>query len=267
MIIEACGIPANEQLAAGIWRLTVSSSKIAPQVQPGQFVHLQIPEHGEHILRRPFSVYDVAPKAQELRIVYQVVGAGTALLTQCVPGASSTIDVLGPIGHGWSKPTHLTSAPATTKSVLLIGGGIGAAPLKLFAQDLQRGGLQVDVILGATTASMLVFSDDFAAFLSREHLHCCTDDGSAGTKGFTTTLARELLSRNAYDLIASCGPAPMQKAVSQLAFEFGVCCQVSLEERMACGIGACLGCTVNTTGGRKRVCVDGPVFDAGEVIW
>jgi dihydroorotate dehydrogenase electron transfer subunit len=126
--------------------------------------------------------------------------------------------------------------------------------------------LNIDLIIGAANANTLVFNTDYAKLLPQAGIHICTDDGSAGLKGYTTTAATDLLAKNHYDYIASCGPEPMQAKIAQIAAQFNVPCEVSLERRMACGLGACLSCIVQTTSGQKRACVDGPVFDARQVI-
>jgi dihydroorotate dehydrogenase electron transfer subunit len=228
---------------------------IAAAVRPGQFVHVALPEFEAHVLRRPFSVYAADPAAGTIDLVYQVVGEGTRRLSRAAEGRLS---VLGPLGRGFDVPEGASR-------LLLVGGGLGAAPLHLLAGVLAGDG--IDIVLGAQTATALIGLPDFTALLGPGHVHVTTDDGSAGVQGFTTVLAERLLAAHPYDYVATCGPQPMQKAIARLAAAAGVTCDVSLERRMACGVGVCLSCVVDVTGGRARACVEGPVFRAAEVVW
>jgi len=202
-------------------------------------------------------VYRVNRSTGLITLLYQVVGEGTRRLSEVKEGEE--LSLLGPLGRGWQVPTD--------KRCLLIGGGVGAAPLYLLASELAERGISFDVVLGAATADQLVCESSFKDKLRPSRLHLCTDDGSRGFEGFTTQRASELLEKHAYHYIAACGPEPMQKAVAELAAQAGVACELSLERRMACGVGACLSCVVDTVDGKKRVCVDGPVFSSEEVCW
>ncbi len=246
---------ANEELGPRLYRLTLEAPKMAGVMRPGQFVHLRLPGMEAHLLRRPFSVYRSNESDGEMEIIYQVVGEGTRFLADCTPGAFCSI--MGPLGVGWQ--------PCQGKA-LLVGGGVGAAPLFSFAEKLCATGHPFEVVLGAQTASMLVTREDYAALLGHDPI-CATDDASAGIAGFCTGPAAEELARGGYGGVYCCGPEPLMKAVAALAAEAGVPCWVSLEKRMACGVGACLSCVVDTTAGKRRSCIDGPVFDAREVIW
>jgi dihydroorotate dehydrogenase electron transfer subunit len=243
----------NRALTTDLFQLTLDAPAIAATLAPGQFVHLRLPNPA-HVLRRPFSVSAANPEAGTLDIVYQVVGAGTAELSGVTRGAS--LDVLGPLGRGWRPPVG-------TRHALLVGGGVGAAPLLPLAQSLPA----ADVVLGAQTAARLVGHADFAGRVGADHVYITTDDGSAGQPGFATDVTRDLLAAHPYDYVATCGPEPMQRLVAALARAADVPCQVSLERRMACGVGVCLSCVVTTTTGRARACAEGPVFDAAEVAW
>ena len=146
---------------------------------------------------------------------------------------------------------------------------MGAPALKLLADELAAKGAQVDVVIGAQTLKRLACTEQFEDSIraSDGALHVATDDGSAGVKGFVNAITDELLATRAYDYVAVCGPPLMERSVALPAIEHGVTCEVSMERLMACGVGACLGCVVETRDGLKRCCVDGPVFDASEVIW
>lgn len=244
----------NAEVAPGAWEMRIRLPEMAPRVQPGQFVHLLISKDSPRILRRPFSVYGV--EGDELSMLYQVVGAGTREMTTISVGTE--LSVIGPIGRGWNPP-------AEAHSVLLVTGGLGAAPLAMLAEALRSEGVQVHVAMGAPTAVRLVGRERYVS--SACTIDVATDDGSEGESGYCTDVARRLIDENTFDYIATCGPEPMQRIVADLAHAAGVPCEVSLERRMACGIGACLSCVVVTTEGLERACVEGPVFDAERVVW
>ncbi len=263
---EAC-IVRNEQVGPRLHMLELESPSIAQSIAPGQFVHVRIPNKGAHILRRPFSIYDCSEQAGTMKVLYQEVGS----LTKYLPTIQSGhLSVMGPLGNGWSALQRL--ADGRLSHALIVGGGVGAAPLFMLVEQLARAGALVDVVLGAQTKDALVCREDYARVLGREPL-CATDDGSFGTPGFCTVLSQERLTQGSladglpYDYVAVCGPEPLMRIVCAQATEAGVFCELSLERRMACGIGACLSCVVETKEGKKRSCVDGPIFDACEVVW
>jgi len=220
---------------------------------PGQFVHIKCGE--ERLLRRPISVCACTKGSPDtLTIVFEVRGTGTDWLAQREVG--DKLDVLGLLGHGFQMESE--------GRYLLVGGGIGVPPMLGCAQ--YAGIHRCDVVLG--------FRDEAHMLLDREFQACCgtvavaTEDGSVGMKGFVTGPMEELLKHWQYKAVLACGPKPMLKAVAALAAQYGLPCQVSMEERMACGVGACLGCaTPMTDGTMKHVCKDGPVFNASEVDW
>lgn len=257
-VLEKPGIVReNISLTDRLWLLKVEVDEIGSDLEPGQFVHILIPGMEGHILRRPFSVYYTENDDSVLVILYQVVGFGSKHMTTLKDG--DVVSVMGPIGHGWTVPEGARSA-------LLVAGGVGGAPLYLFAKDLVNADIDVDVVLGAQNAHSLVVEDAYSDLIDHELL-IATDDGSKGHAGFCTDLVSEQIAGKHYDFVACCGPEPMMHIVSDIALSAGVPTYISLEKRMACGIGACLSCIVETTQGRKRSCVDGPIFDASEVIW
>lgn len=264
-MLEHVVVLDNYEEAPGVWVVVLDSPRVAAQVAPGQFVHVRLTGFEAHILRRPISVYDADLGQGSIALMYQVVGAGTDWMTRLEEG--DELDVLGPLGHGWNPPVGISRA-------LLVTGGLGAAPLSLLAEQLMDRGVAVETIMGAPSSDRLVCRDR----LEVEGLgtvEIATDDGSEGLHGFCTVLAEQRLDRAVSGeaempgYIAVCGPAPMMKivcgAVERLAP--GVPCDVSLEKRMACGIGACLSCAVDTIDGSRRSCKDGPVFDARKVVW
>lgn len=249
-------VRANRKLANNLFLLEIEAGDIASRLQPGQFIHVRIPGMDDHILRRPFSVYQVDSEAGLMSVLYQSVGYGTRHLASLE--APFTVDIIGPVGNHWEIPDG--------SRILLVAGGVGAAPLFIYAQQLVAAGKSVDVVLGAQTKDALVAHDAYEGLLGRAP-YCATDDGSFGYHGFCTGVVNELVESNEYDLVACCGPEPMMRIVSETTLAHGIPTVISLEKRMACGIGACLSCVVMTTEGYKRSCVDGPIFDARKVVW
>ncbi|MCX8007525.1 MAG: dihydroorotate dehydrogenase electron transfer subunit [Coriobacteriia bacterium] len=252
--MEQVIVEANERVATGVGLVALRAPRIAASVQPGQFVHLRIAEGTAFILRRPFSVHRVV--GETIEVLYQVVGVGTRWLAERMPG--DAMDAVGPLGTGWRVPDGIVHA-------LLVAGGLGAAPLGMLAEHLAGRGVAVTVAQGAPSAERLVGGPLFEQVARR--VATATDDGSAGVRGLVTAVVPELLGEDRPDAVFACGPEAMMQAVARHAAGAGIPCQVSLERLMACGVGACLSCTVSTTKGIKRACADGPVFDAGDVVW
>lgn len=252
--LERVVVRANERVAEGIGTIALQAPRTAAGIAPGQFVHLRIAPGSDFILRRPFSVHRAGNG--EIEVLYQVLGKGTHALAKVAPG--TTMDLLGPLGRGWRMPDGLSHA-------LLVAGGLGAAPLGMLAEQLAAKGVAVSVAQGAPNAERLVARSLFDAVARRVEI--ATDDGSAGEGGFVTALSERILAASDVDMVYACGPEVMARIVAAQAAAAGVRCQVSLERFMACGIGACLSCVCATTTGRLRACVDGPVFDAEEVLW
>lgn len=257
VVSEDATLVAQTFITPRLFLATFHAPKIAAKVQPGQFVHVQVPGMEGHMLRRPISVYQCDAETGYLVLLYQVVGFGSEALTRVQP--DTKVNILGPIGHGWT-------APEDAKRVLFVAGGVGAAPLFIFAKQLSAKGVQIDVVMGAQTEAALACREAYEE-LPGANVTCCTDDGSYGIAGFCTVPAEKLMQENQYDLVVSCGPTPVMAYAAKAAKANGIPCQVSMEKHMACGIGACLGCIVATTEGNKRSCVDGPVFDAEKVVW
>ncbi|MGI6221538.1 MAG: dihydroorotate dehydrogenase electron transfer subunit [Coriobacteriales bacterium] len=257
MFDEEVVIISNERVAPSLHVVEFSAPQIASCAEPGQFVHLQIPDFGGHVLRRPFSIYTWDAEKGTLSILYQTVGSGSERLAETAPGVRTK--AIGPVGHGWNPP-------AGTRETVLVCGGVGVAPLTMLAKQLVEAGAHVTCLVGATAAERVVGVEKLRELGA--DVRVATDDGTVGHHGFCTDLLAECPS--ATDYVAICGPAPMEKvAVARVAELWGdACtCEVSVERRMACGIGACLSCVVETVDGRKRACVDGPVFGASEVVW
>lgn len=262
LVNEKAPVLANRQVGPNLFLMEVRAPQIAASALPGQFVHVRVPGMEAHILRRPLGIYSCDAQAGSFDMLYQVVGFGTDRMTALAPGAE--VEAIGPIGRGWAVPEGARRA-------LVVGGGVGAAPLYMLTEQLVSRGVDVTAVLGSQTSAMLVFNERYEQALGCAPL-CSTDDGSFGHAGFCTPLVESALAEAAeegrpFDYVACCGPEPLMRLVAAMAAEAGVPCQVSMEKRMACGVGACLSCVVDTVGGKCRACVDGPVFDAQEVVW
>lgn len=243
-------IECNDPVATDTFRLVLRTD--APvAVRSGQFVDIALPGR---FLRRPISVSDTLPDGVVL--YYKVVGEGTRDLSEMPPGSSLEL-LLGPSSSGLGSGFHPEKCAS---DALLIGGGLGAAPLYLLARELLAAGRRVTAVLGFNRADEICLTDAFRVL--GVPVHIATLDGSVGTRGFVTDAIAAV--QPVFDRFYSCGPLPMMKAVCAALDAPG---EVSLEERMGCGAGFCYGCTVITASGPRRVCADGPVFDKEEVLW
>ncbi|MBC8535115.1 dihydroorotate dehydrogenase electron transfer subunit [Feifania hominis] len=249
---QICKIVKKEFLTPDIVDLRFYSQEIAAACFPGQFVHILCSP--AQVLRRPISICDVEGGA--VRVLFEVRGGGTEYLSRLEPG--DAIDVLGPVGNGFSDVPRGERA-------LFVGGGIGIFPLLMPARRCDK---TPSVILGFRDISRVVLVDDFRKLSC--NLSVMSDNGSFGERGFVTDKMAEILRRGEADRVYACGPKAMLKAVAELAAQYSLPCEVSMEERMGCGIGACLvcACAVRRANGERdyvHVCKDGPVFDASEV--
>ena len=243
----------QEVLAEGVYKLTAAAPGIALRANPGQFVQVGI-SRGGTLLRRPLGLAEADMVTGYVSLIYRVAGKGTMALSQLKQGDS--IKLLGPLGHGFGTKVEKT---------LLVGGGMGLSPLLYEAEYLFRHQLEADVLMGGRSAQEVFWRQLFKDYSSK--IHITTDDGSLGIKGFVTTILPDLLQENGYDLVIACGPEIMMKNVAKICRDYGVTCEVSLERRMGCGLGACLSCSIDTVSGRRKVCKDGPVFPAEEVFF
>ena len=232
----------NNPLAAGVWRMRLTGD-VSDIAAPGQFVNLKIP--GLY-LRRPISVCDA--EGDTLTLIYKVVGSGTDALSRMQPG--EVLDALAGLGNGYDLSVS-GDRPA------LVGGGVGVPPLYLLARKLIERGAKPTVCLGFNTECEVFYEDQFHSLGC--DVRVATVDGSHGERGFVTAILPENPSH-----CYACGPVPMLRAVYHAVPCDG---QFSFEARMGCGFGACMGCTMPTVNGYKRVCVDGPVFRKGEILW
>ena len=244
-------IISKQAIAKGIFDLTIKCPEIAEITKAGQFA--QVSAEG-FFLRRPISICDIDKEKGTIRLVFEVRGKGTDKISELNKGDS--IDIIAPLGNGFKV--------IDGKKAICIGGGIGTPPMVGIAKEY---GKNATVIGGFRSANAVILQDDFKAQGNETIL--CTDDGTSGIHGFVTDALKEKLQTEKPDIIYACGPMPMLKAVVTIAEEYGIESQVSLEQRMACGVGACLVCVCRTVKDGKEifshVCTDGPVFDGKEV--
>ena len=225
-----------------------------PPMMPGQFAQLRVDGSKETFLRRPISINFVDAKQNQIWFLVQLVGAGSRALGRLKEG--DTLNALLPLGNGFSMPV------SAEKKHLLVGGGVGTAPLLYLGAQMNLMGMRPTFLLGARTKDMLLQMEDFQRV---GDVYVTTEDGSAGEKGFVTQ--HSILFKQHFDRISVCGPSPMMKAVAKFARANSVPCEVSLENMMACGLGACLCCVEKTVKGNVCVCTEGPVFDINEPTW
>lgn len=256
-------VVANEKLNGNLYQLKFTSQYLVQNSIPGQFVQLKCRDGIDPFLRRPFSIGDVDPKKKLITIYYLRVGRGTTLLADNLK-RGEMLSLLGPLGNGFEIEKI---SPDVT---YLVGGGIGSAPLLYLARSLKKENLKI--FLGAATHEDLEIRHDFLSLINTK-VYFATEDGSLGYEGLVTEpLEGEIYkdvkkNPNLKSIIYGCGPFPMLGSLKELADSNNIPCQISLEEKMACGIGVCLGCAINTKKYKyyPKVCSDGPVFWSDEV--
>ncbi|MCM8757669.1 MAG: dihydroorotate dehydrogenase electron transfer subunit [Candidatus Omnitrophica bacterium] len=254
----------NKKIKNKYFKMVIFCPPIAKYALPGQFVSIKIVDNYQPLLRRPFSIHRVQGK--NIEILYEVIGKGTEILSR--RKTDESIDVIGPLGNGFFYQEIISKFQIP----ILVSGGIGVAPFVFLAEELfQNSKFKIQnkplVLLGAKTKNELLCEKDFKRLGCK--VEVSTDDGSYGFKGKVTDLLKYLLStiNSQISTIYACGPGPMLKEVIDISKSYSIPTEVSLEGHMACGIGVCLGCVVNTKTGYKRVCKDGPVFKAEELVW
>ena len=233
--------------------LKLTHEQPLPEMVPGQFVEVRVDNSPSTFLRRPISINFVDRDANELWLLVAAIGEGTRHITTLKPG--DTLNCVLPLGNGFTMPK------SSSDRVLLVGGGVGVAPLLFMGAEMKRNGIEPTFLLGARSAADLLEIDLF-----RRYGRVCitTEDASEGEKGFVTN--HSVLGEK-FDMIATCGPKPMMVAVARYAYKAGVECEASLENMMACGLGACLCCVEKTTEGNLCVCKEGPVLNIKKLLW
>ncbi len=250
-LAEKGTVISNHQTGRDLWEMEFLAPGIAAESKPGQFVNVRLGDYSDPLLRRPLSLYDVEPDAGRITLLYKIVGRGTQLLSRY--GSGQLIDVMGPLGLGFDLVQN--------RRVILIGGGVGIAPLLFLTRELVARHNEVIVLHGTGSSDELCSQGRFSK-LGVEY-KVATMDGSSGYKGLLTDMMKEALEPLPTDYIYTCGPEPMMSAVAAYASQHGISGQLSLEEHMACGVGACLGCArklKETDTAYVKICKDGPVF-------
>lgn len=225
-----------------------------PAMVPGQFAEVRVSNEPAAYLRRPLSIHDVDYQKRQIKLLVQEVGKGTRAL--CALPVGSIVNLVYPLGKGYSLPE--------SKEVLLIGGGCGVAPLLFLGRYLKSHSIKPRFLIGTRTASSLVSID---AYRELGEVMITTEDGTAGTKGYVIHHPVMRTETPDFKQIYTCGPEPMMRILAKYANKYNISCQVSLENHMACGIGACLCCVTKTQDGHKCVCTEGPVFDSKYLQW
>lgn len=235
--------------------IVLTHAEPLPEMLPGQFVEVEVADSKSTFLRRPISINNVDTEANELHLLVAIVGEGTRHLSELEYG--DTVNVMLPLGNGFTLPA------SKDKKHLLVGGGVGVAPLLYLGKKIKEMGGEPTFLLGARSAKDLLMIDSFKAV---GRVFVTTEDGSEGEKGFVTN--HSILQQEKFDLISTCGPKPMMVAVARYAASTGTDCEVSLENKMACGLGACLCCVEKTNDkGNVCICTEGPVINAKRLNW
>ena len=251
--IESLNITENKRLNKDYFVLELSGKSKMPELKPGQFVQVKVEGSPETFLRRPISVHDVNYGQNTIKLLIQIAGKGTETLSRLQSG--DILNIIYPLGNSFSLPVE-------GQKVLIAGGGCGVAPLLFLGKYLKLNNFQPDILLGFRNTERIIEFNDYKE-IGRVFL--TTEDGSQGEKGFITQ--HSVLATNNYDRIYCCGPDNMMKAFAAYSREKNIVCEVSLENLMGCGIGACLCCVVDTVKGNLCTCVDGPVFNTNDLKW
>ena len=249
-------LTVREALAVGkqFVLLRLTSENPLPEMLPGQFVEVRVDETPSVLLRRPISIHYYDKKANELGLLVQLVGNGTRWMATLKAG--DVLNVVLPLGNGFTLPADNTVRP------LLVGGGVGVAPLLYLGMKLKEMGITPTFLLGSRTENELM---QIAEFEKVGRVFITTENGAVGEQGYVTQ--HSVLAREQFDQVYTCGPKPMMVAVARWAKGAGVACEVSLENKMACGVGACLCCVEDTKEGNVCVCKEGPVFSIDKLSW
>jgi len=251
--IEDFKVVENKRITIDCFVIEIEGNEKFPEIKPGQFVQVRVDGSPETFLRRPISVYDVNFEKNRIKLLVQIVGKGTHALGELKAG--DNLNIIYPLGTSFGKPS-------VNDKILLIGGGVGIAPLYYLGKQLKSDGYKTDFLLGFRNRERVI---EYKEFSEIGKVFLTTEDGSQGEKGYVTS--HSVLIDNKYNMIYCCGPDPMMKAVARFAAKNDIQCEVSLENLMACGIGACLCCIVDTVHGNLCSCIDGPVFNTKDLKW
>ncbi|KKR18309.1 MAG: Dihydroorotate dehydrogenase B (NAD(+)), electron transfer subunit [candidate division CPR2 bacterium GW2011_GWC1_41_48] len=252
--LEDAQIVSNISLTKDFYLITFKAPKIAVEAKPGQFINVKVSPGTDPLLRRPIGILDADPEKGIIKALYFIKGKGTNILKERVEG--ERVSLTGPHGNGFTVSKE-------SKNILLVGGGFGVSPLHFFASRNQD--KNIFVAIGGRSAENILLEDDFKKLGAK--VLVATDDGSYGDKGLVTKRVEEIIVKNKIDEVLTVGPIPMMKAVAEIAANHQIPCQVTMEERMACGSGFCFACVCKTKQGYKTVCLNGPVFNAEDLEW
>lgn len=251
--IEDLKIVASKRLNNDFFILELAGGNKLPEFKPGQFAQVRVDDSPDTFLRRPISIHDVDYGKNTFKILIQIVGKGTEKLSELKNG--EFLNLIYPLGNSFALPEK-------NEKVLLVGGGCGIAPLLFLGRYLKSNGIIPDILLGFRNSARII---EFEEYQEIGNVYVTTEDGSKGEKGYVT--AHSVFFEKKYDRICCCGPDTMMKAISAYCKPRGIICEVSLENLMACGIGACLCCVVDTIKGNLCTCVDGPIFNVNDLKW
>ena len=251
--IEDLKVIENKRLNKDLFIIELEGNTKIPDLKPGQFIQVRVDGSPETFLRRPISVHDVDYIKNTLKILIQIAGKGTETLSKIESG--DTLNIIYPLGNSFSLP-------ANGNKILLVGGGCGIAPLLFLGRSLKSNGFVPDILLGFRNKDRII---EFEEYLQIGNVFITTEDDSMGEKGYVTT--HSIFATHEYDKIYCCGPDRMMKAIAAYCKKKEIVCEVSLENLMACGIGACLCCVVDTVKGNLCTCIDGPVFNVNDLKW
>lgn len=246
-------IIGNKKLNNDFFILELTGDQKLPEMKPGQFVQAKVEGSPETFLRRPLSIHDVDYGRNTFKLLIQLAGKGTRQLSTLKNG--DFLNLVYPLGNSFTMPVQ-------GEKILLVGGGCGVAPLLFLARTLKKNGHVPDILLGFRNKERII---EYEQYLKIGKVFVTTDDGSVGEKGFVT--AHSLLTENSYRRVYCCGPETMMRAVAEWSKKNDSICEVSLENLMACGFGACLCCVVNTVNGHLCTCTDGPIFNIKDLKW
>lgn len=263
MYQENSNVLWNEHVCSSYYKMGLTCDRGYGFAQPGQFVMIRIGDGCDPLLRRPFSIHRLIYNEkgiQGIELLYKVVGKGTRKLTEYAAG--NTLNMVGPLGRGFSIPDKI-------KNAVIVVGGIGIAPMLFLSSRLKEKNIAIQdckIFVGGRSGDDLLCENEFYDM----GFPVCntTDDGSTGQKGLVTDAFETALKRSHPDIIYACGPLPMLREVKRIAQQYAVACQLSIETIMACGMGACMGCAIESgdvSGGYVHACLNGPVFNANEI--
>jgi dihydroorotate dehydrogenase electron transfer subunit len=251
--IDDLKVIENKRITNDFFVLELSGNKKLPDFKPGQFVQVRVDGSPETFLRRPISIHDVNYEKNTFKLLIQIAGKGTEALSKL--RNDDFLNIIYPLGNSFSLPVE-------NERVLLVGGGCGVAPLLFLGKYLKSNGYTPDILLGFRNSERII---EFDEYLKIGNVSLTTEDGSKGEKGYVTS--HTILLNGRYNRIYCCGPDSMMKAIAGYCKKNNINCEVSLENLMACGIGACLCCIVDTIKGNLCTCIDGPVFNINELKW